>query len=401
MPLRRTRALIVDDDVELGTSLSLSLGRVGVRADVATSGEEAVRRVRRGEESDYDVLLLDVEMPGLSGWDVLDDLRSHECTVPVIFVTAHDRLHERLRGLEVADDYIVKPFEPDELLARMKAVLRRTRTVPVLKVFDLTVDLGGHSVERRGRRIDLSPRELAVLTALAEAQGAPVSKESLLAKAWPSQASRPDLTAVEVQIARLRKKVDVERPALIHTVPRRGYRLLAVQPIDFRSAITKTSLRRDDEGRFELHVDASEVVTRCEGAWQGAARFLGFPEDLPESVEGKPFSDLLADAAIRRVFERLFRAVRWECIELVLRFGDSRGRGSGMELTMSTPGSGILVLRGRHEQALPNPVEAADSSRTCRFSGDPLEDGDAGICGRVRAQVERALELDAFFQGAG
>jgi len=394
------RALIIDDDVDLGTGLALALGRVGLLADVATTGEEAAALVERHPAAHYDVLLMDVEMPGVSGWELIQVLRDQQCLAPVIFITAHGSLEERLRGLELgADDYLVKPFEPEELVARIQAVLRRTRALPTLKVHDLRIDLGSRSVERLGKRIDLSPREFGVLLALAEAGGATVSKERLLSKVWGAEEDRPDSTAVEVQIARLRKKIDAVEPTLIHTEPRRGYRLAAVHRIDFHASdAPRKSLARTPRDPGEIDVDALDRIVRLDGSWADSARWLGLGDTSADEVVGRSFWDCVTGSDAAEFYQRVFRDVRSDSTEFALRFGGSTdGRGGG-QLTIRSTAGGVVEIRGRRESAdgaKPAKRSAVVAGPRCAFCSVGLAGapGTGGLCSRCRSIARESLAV--------
>ncbi|MEM7516970.1 MAG: response regulator transcription factor, partial [Planctomycetota bacterium] len=155
----------------------------------------------------------------------LEDLRASGNVTPVIFVTASEGVENRVRGLRSgADDYIIKPFSPEELIARIEAVDRRQHVLPVIQVADLSVDMGRRTAERGGTRIDISPREYDLLVALLEARGATCSRAELLDKVWGIQEDT-GTNVVEVQVARLRRKIDKGQTPLIHTVTGIGYRL--------------------------------------------------------------------------------------------------------------------------------------------------------------------------------
>jgi DNA-binding response OmpR family regulator len=172
-------------------------------------------------------VLLDVMMPERSGWELLEELRTEGRDVPVIFVTAKREVQDRVRGLRTgADDYILKPFEFDELLARIEAVVRRRGSAPVLAVGDLKLDPARRLAERAGRRIELSAREYDVLRVLVEGRGRVVSRAELLSTVWGIEFD-PHTNLVDTTVARLRRRIDRGRAPLIDTVVGQGYRIVA------------------------------------------------------------------------------------------------------------------------------------------------------------------------------
>lgn len=221
------KVLIVDDDPKLGAHLGEGLNAHGIDNEVVGSAEDALRALR-GEGVDLpDLILLDVMLPERSGWDLLQDLRAAGEETPVIFVTARRGVQDRIRGLHAgADDYILKPFEFDELLARIHVVLRRRKGMPVMAVADVRIDVGRRVVERAGRRIELSPREFDVLRVLAENRGRVVSRAELLRSVWGIRFD-PQTNVVDTVVARLRRRIERPREPLIETVVGSGYRIRA------------------------------------------------------------------------------------------------------------------------------------------------------------------------------
>lgn len=218
--------LLVDDDPDVREMIHAALERQGQSCTVASNAEEA--KVALRERGPFDVMLLDVGMPGRTGFQVLDEMRARGDDTPVIFVTGKQEVDDRVRALDAgADDYIVKPFAQRELLARIEAVVRRRRAFPLLVVADLRLDPGHRTVERAGVRLELSPREFEVLQLLAEARGRTVTKAELLRSAWGMDFD-PETTLVEVLVTRLRRKLHAHGPPLLHTERGRGYRLAAV-----------------------------------------------------------------------------------------------------------------------------------------------------------------------------
>lgn len=215
------RILIVDDDPKYRTFVARGLSESGMVCDVARDGEAALEKLR---SSRFDLVLLDVMLPGLQGWDVMEALRSEGINIPVIWVTARDALDERVKGLRMGgDDYVVKPFAFSELVARVYAVLRRRRGNTRIKIGDLELDLIENRVKRSDQVILLTRTEFSLLRRLAERKGETVPRTELLQTVWGLNFD-PGTNVVDVHIRRLRKKIDepFEQP-LIHTVRGAGY----------------------------------------------------------------------------------------------------------------------------------------------------------------------------------
>lgn len=218
------RILIVDDDPKLRAFVAKGLEAHGMQTSAASNGMEA-RAVLASLPQVPDLILLDVMMPGGDGMGLLEDLRRHGIDVPVIFVSAARAVEDRVRGLKLgADDFLVKPFQFDELLARIEAVARRRVTTLVHEVADLRLDVGRRIVERAGQRIDLSPKEFDLLRALVEARGRTVTRTELLEVVWGIRFD-PGTNVVDALVARLRRRVDRKGIPLIETVVGEGYRL--------------------------------------------------------------------------------------------------------------------------------------------------------------------------------
>jgi len=217
------RILAVDDDPKIRTFVSKGLSESGMECETAPDGESAldVLRARR-----FDLVLLDVMLPGLQGWDVLETLRREGQDVPVIWVTARDALEERVRGLRMGgDDYIVKPFAFEELVARIHAVLRRRAEGHRVRVADLEIDPLAGTVKRAGKALDLTRIEFGLLRALADRAGEPVTRAALLQQVWGISFD-PGTNMVDVHIRRLRRKVDAPFDVpLIQTIRGSGYAL--------------------------------------------------------------------------------------------------------------------------------------------------------------------------------
>lgn len=225
--------LIADDEPSMRLGLQDNLEFEGYLVQTAASGPEALDRLR---QSRFDLLVLDVMMPGMSGFDVLKHLRKSGDTTPVLLLTARGMEMDRVLGLELgADDYLTKPFSLRELLARIKAVLRRTSTTATAPVtFDqavtigsLTVDFRRATADRDGMDVPLTHRELELLAYLLAADGRAVSRDELLLKVW-GHGEAPTTRTVDNFILRLRKAVEVDpaKPRHILTAHGVGYRLI-------------------------------------------------------------------------------------------------------------------------------------------------------------------------------
>lgn len=213
------RILLVEDDEMVGEALRAALRQQGLAADWVRDGETAIA-VTATEA--FDAVLLDLGLPRRSGLEVLRAMRAHANTAPVIVLTARDALADKVAGLDAgADDYLVKPFELDELLARLRAVHRRQagRAEPVLQVADLRLDPATREVSRGGRPILLSAREFAVLQALLERPGAIVSRAQLEDRLY-GWGEELESNAISVYMHQLRRKLGDD---LLHTVRGLGY----------------------------------------------------------------------------------------------------------------------------------------------------------------------------------
>jgi DNA-binding response OmpR family regulator len=219
------RCLVVDDDPKFRSYVSSGLEQSGIGCRSAADGPAALEVLAQSEPGTFDVILLDVMLPVQSGWELLHELRASGRETPVIFVTARDAVHERVKGLELgADDYIIKPFAFEELVARVSAVIRRRQALPPLMYADIVLDLGRRAVRRAGSVIDLSPREFDVLRTLVLKHDRVVTRAELLRDVWGID-FEPETNLVDVHVARLRKKLDRHGRPLIHTVRGEGYKV--------------------------------------------------------------------------------------------------------------------------------------------------------------------------------
>jgi two-component system copper resistance phosphate regulon response regulator CusR len=218
------RALLVEDDPGLSAVLRDGLREQGHDVDVEARYHEGLVRGRSGE---YGVIILDVMLPGGSGFDLCRALRKEGVTTPVLMLSARDAIDDRVRGLDAgADDYLPKPFAFKELLARLRAITRRQpRREDVVRVADLEVDLGAHKARRAGREIALTAKEFALLEFFVLHRDRVVDRAAITAHVWDENHD-PFTNVLEVLVRRLRRKLDDDfEPKLIHTMRGAGYRL--------------------------------------------------------------------------------------------------------------------------------------------------------------------------------
>ncbi|MEO7106827.1 MAG: heavy metal response regulator transcription factor [Rhodoferax sp.] len=218
------RILVVEDEVKAADYLCKGLGESGYVVEVAHNGIDGQFLA---QEYDFDLIILDVMLPGIDGWQLLQIIR-RKSQVPVLFLTARDAVEDRVKGLELgADDYLVKPFSYAELLARVRTLLRRgaPREVEQFQVADLQLDALRRRVVRGTERITLTNKEFALLQLLMERSGEVLSRTQIASQVWQMNFDS-DTNVVDVAIRRLRAKVDDPfNPKLIHTVRGMGYTL--------------------------------------------------------------------------------------------------------------------------------------------------------------------------------
>jgi two-component system OmpR family response regulator len=218
----RLRLLLVEDDTKLVRALTVGLEREGYAVDAAESGDAALALAA---DVDYEAIVLDLMLPGIDGFTVCRQLRNEGRWMPVLMLTARTHVTDRIRGLDAgADDYLVKPFDFGELLARLRALLRRGPAEPrgILAIGDLRIDAAAHLVTRAGEEIELTAREFDVLAFLARRPGQVVSRAELLDEIWSDYEGSPNI--IDVYVGYLRKKLG---RAMIRTVRGLGFVLEA------------------------------------------------------------------------------------------------------------------------------------------------------------------------------
>ena len=226
------RILVVEDEQKVANALKEGLEGEHFDVTVAPTGEDAFFRVNTEK---FDLIVLDLMLPGRDGLQILTTIRKRGLETPVLLLTARDSLEDRVTGLNSgADDYLIKPFAFEELLARIRALLRRNRTVDMLRfgVADLDLDIVTRKVTRGGRLVDLTVREFELLEYLMRHEGQVVMRDMLARDVWKETARGTPLNnVIDVHIARLRRKVDVEPyEKLIHTIRGVGFMLKQGEP---------------------------------------------------------------------------------------------------------------------------------------------------------------------------
>jgi len=220
-----TSVLVVDDDQDLAEMLGIVLNGAGIEVDLVSRGDEVMDVFRNNPP---DLVLLDIMLPGLDGIEVCRQIRAFSVRVPIVMLTAKGDTHDVVLGLEAgADDYMVKPFKPSELVARIRTRLRRTSSElsGILSLADIAIDILEHTITRSGKEIPLTRLEFDLLVALAKEPGRVFTREALLSEVWGYRHST-DTRLVNVHIQRLRAKVehDPENPTIITTVRGIGYK---------------------------------------------------------------------------------------------------------------------------------------------------------------------------------
>jgi two-component system copper resistance phosphate regulon response regulator CusR len=217
------KILVVEDEPKTGNYLKQGLTEAGFTVDLVRDGNDGLHAA---VTESYDLLVLDIMLPGRDGWSVLRAIREARSEMPVLFLTARDQVDDRVKGLELgADDYLVKPFAFSELLARVRTLLRRgkTKEPEVLRVADMELDLYRRRVMRSGKRIDLTAKEFALLELLLRRHDEVLPRSLIASQVWDMNFDS-DTNVIEVAVRRLRAKIDDGfEPKLIQTVRGMGY----------------------------------------------------------------------------------------------------------------------------------------------------------------------------------
>jgi two-component system copper resistance phosphate regulon response regulator CusR len=241
------RVLLVEDDPRIARFVSQGLREQTYAVDVTADGEDALYKA---SINDYDAVILDVMIPGRDGFEVCRELRAAGSNVPVIMLTARDAIEDRITGLDTgADDYLTKPFEVAELLARLRALLRRGHVVrpAAIIIADLVIDTRAHSVTRGHRLVELTAKEYALLEYLAREQGRVLGRAEIAEHVWDENFD-PLSNLIDVNINRLRRKIDDGFPSpLIHTRRGEGYMLAA--PDNSHSDGAMNGIGSEDESK--------------------------------------------------------------------------------------------------------------------------------------------------------
>lgn len=250
------KVLVVEDDKTVGQYVKRGLAEAGYQTDLVADGEEGLWL---GSSGHYDLIVLDLRLPKLTGPEVLRTLRDRGLSVPVLVLTAQDAVDHKVQALRAgADDYVTKPFEIRELAARINAKLRRQRTSQAqvrpgrLKFPGLIVDVGRHEVLRDGQPVTLTPTEFDLLALLSASPGRVISRTEMIQKVW-GQGADLDLRSVDAHVYRLRRKIEPEgpRPTYIHAVPGIGYRFE-------RRGLSDRLSRAQDDGESPLPEAAAQ-----------------------------------------------------------------------------------------------------------------------------------------------
>jgi len=225
----------VDDDPAFRRLAGLALDEAGLELDAVATAQEALERLS-GEPGGHDLLLLDQELPGMSGQELLEHLRAQGEDIPIVLVSVHDGIAFKSRALQRgADDYVVKPCSFDELMARLRAVARRCRGRAAVRIGSLEVDPESRRVTKEGRELGLTQREFEVLWVLIQAQERTVTRKEFLRRVWDMK-FEPGTNFIQVHVSRLRSKLGALDGFRIEAVRGKGYRLVSLKPSDSGAA---------------------------------------------------------------------------------------------------------------------------------------------------------------------
>jgi DNA-binding response OmpR family regulator len=220
------RALIVDDDADVCRVMEIGLRAAGLECVSASDGDAALKCLVESPAGHFDIILLDLVMPGKDGWQLLEVMREAGRDIPVIVVSGKEKVAEKVRCFRLgADDYVVKPFELDEIVERIAAVVRRRLSLSPIEIGDLHLDLAQRRATRSGKPVALSPREFDLLMVLSRAKGDVLSREDLLREVWDITFD-PGTNLLDVHLGRLRKKIDRHGRPAIQNVRGEGYRIV-------------------------------------------------------------------------------------------------------------------------------------------------------------------------------
>jgi DNA-binding response OmpR family regulator len=218
--------LLVDDDPAFRHLASMALNEAAIEHQAVATAHEAMRALAQGKHKSFDLVLLDQELPGMKGSELLATLRKSGILTPVVLISVRNGVTEKIKALDLgADDYVVKPFEFEELVARLRAVLRRNHSTEVLRAGNIELDPIARRASRGGKPMNLTAREFDVLWLLVQAQGRAVSRAEFLHRVWDLDFD-PETNSLQVHISRLRRKLRPDGAASIETVRGEGYRVV-------------------------------------------------------------------------------------------------------------------------------------------------------------------------------
>jgi len=225
------KILLVDDDPSFRRLATLALSEASIEHEAVATAQEAIHLLVRESRRDFDLVLLDQELPGMKGSELLALLRQRGILIPVVLISVREGVSEKVRALDLgADDYVVKPFQFDELAARLRAVLRRNHTTDALRIGDLELDPILRRATKRGQVLDVSVREFDVLWLLCQARGRAVSRAEFLHRIWNMDFD-PETNSLQVHVSRLRRKLGTNGGARIETLRGQGYRIVSTDSL--------------------------------------------------------------------------------------------------------------------------------------------------------------------------